>query len=133
MSDIDDEIPQPWPPQQQLPPQIPPRPATTANTGTMAAAAAAAATTEHPASFAKPQQPWPQEQQPPPRYVPPPRPRPARKPTNPWMVIGWIILVLLVVGIYGAVKASGNGGSNAPQACPAGYYWNTAYQQCMLS
>jgi hypothetical protein len=102
MSEFDDEIPQPWPqrPQPWPQPQQPP----------------------------PPQVPPPQQQQQQPRYVPPPRP--ARKPTNPWMIIGWIILIIIVFGIYEGIKNSNSNSGNSPEACPSGYYYNTVYQQC---
>ena len=46
------------------------------------------------------------------------------------MIIGWIVLILLVLGIWGAVKAANSNSGNSPEACPSGEYWNTAYQQC---
>ena len=120
MSEFDDEIPQPWPqrpqpwpqpqqPRQTIPPQQPPPP-------------------QVPPPPQQQQPPPPQQQQQPPRYVPPPRP--ARKPTNPWMIIGWIILIIIVFGIYEGVKNSNSNGGNSPEACPSGYYYNTVYQQC---
>lgn len=37
------------------------------------------------------------------------RPMPERKPTNPWMIIGWIIVLLLLLPLATCVMVIGGG------------------------
>ena len=53
------------------------------------------------------------------------RTRPPRQPVNRWMGIGWIILVLLIIGLWAGIKSASN---PQPQpavqlTCPAGPMW----------
>ena len=50
---------------------------------------------------------------------------PPRKPVNRWIGIGWIILVLLIIGLWAGIKSASN---PQPQpavqlTCPAGPIW----------
>jgi disulfide bond formation protein DsbB len=52
-------------------------------------------------------------------------PEPARKPLNRWIGVGWIVLVLAVIGLWVGIKSA-----SAPQppppvqlTCPAGPIW----------
>ncbi len=52
-------------------------------------------------------------------------PAPPRKPGNRWIGIGWIIMVLLVIGLWAGIKSASN---PQPQpagqlTCPAGPIW----------
>jgi hypothetical protein len=49
-----------------------------------------------------------------------------RKPASPWSIIGWIILIIIVLTIIGAVVHHG-----AVATCPAGTVWSTTYQTCV--
>ena len=42
-------------------------------------------------------------------------PEPPRKPVNRWIGIGWIVLVLLTIGLWAGIKSASN-----PQPPPAG-------------
>jgi hypothetical protein len=51
--------------------------------------------------------------------------RPPRQPVNRWMGIGWIILVLVIIGLWAGIKSASN---PQPQpavqlTCPAGPMW----------
>jgi hypothetical protein len=41
-------------------------------------------------------------------------PEPARKPMNRWIGIGWIVLVLLIIGLWTGIRSASN-----PQPQPA--------------
>jgi hypothetical protein len=50
---------------------------------------------------------------------------PPRKPVNRWIGVGWIVLVLLVIGLWAGIKSASN---PQPQpgvqlTCPAGPIW----------
>ncbi len=52
-------------------------------------------------------------------------PEPPRKPVNRWIGIGWVALVLLIVGLWAGIKSASN---PQPQpgvqlTCPAGPVW----------
>jgi hypothetical protein len=44
-------------------------------------------------------------------------PEPPRKPANRWIGIGWIILVLLIIGLWAGIKSAS---ASNPQPQPAG-------------
>ena len=49
------------------------------------------------------------------RRLPKRSPEPPRKPVTRWIGIGWIILVLLIIGLWTGIKSASN-----PQPQPAG-------------
>jgi hypothetical protein len=46
-------------------------------------------------------------------------PEPPRKPVNRWIGIGWLVLVLLIIGLWAGIK-SANPQPAGPQVCPTG-------------
>ena len=54
-------------------------------------------------------------------------PKPPRKPANRWIGIGWIILVLLIVGLWTGIKSASASNPHPQPAvqltCPAGPMW----------
>ncbi len=60
-------------------------------------------------------------------------PEPPRKPVNRWIGTGWIILVLLIIGLWAGVKSASN---PQPQpagqlTCPAGPIWAPLQELCL--
>jgi uncharacterized BrkB/YihY/UPF0761 family membrane protein len=48
-------------------------------------------------------------------------PEPPRKPANRWIGIGWIVLVLLIIGLWTGIKSASNPHQPAqPLNCPTG-------------
>jgi hypothetical protein len=48
-------------------------------------------------------------------------PEPSRKPVNRWIGIGWLVLVLLIVGLWAGIKSANPQPQPAgPQVCPTG-------------
>jgi hypothetical protein len=52
-------------------------------------------------------------------------PEPPRKPVNRWIGTGWILLVLLIIGLWAGIRSASNpqpppGG---PLNCPTGAIW----------
>src|SRR3984957_4202054 len=71
-----------------------------------------------------PQAPW--QQTPPPRYH-----RPPRKPVHSWVGIGWVILVLLIIGLWAGKLASNPQPRGGVQlTCPAGPMWAPLQKLC---
>jgi hypothetical protein len=70
----------------------------------------------------QPTPPWARQDEA--RYTPP-------KPANPWTILGWIFLTLVILGLIGAVVA---GHHSTPQVtnvtCPYGYFWAPLQGQC---
>jgi hypothetical protein len=52
-------------------------------------------------------------------------PEPPRKPVNRWIGIGWIILVLLIIGLWTGIKSASNPQPQpaVQRTCPAGPIW----------
>jgi uncharacterized membrane protein len=54
-------------------------------------------------------------------------PEPPRKPANRWIGIGWIILVLLIVGLWTGIKSASASNPHPQPAvqltCPPGPMW----------
>ena len=51
-------------------------------------------------------------------------PEPPRKPTNRWIGIGWIVLILLIVGLWAGIKSANPQPPGGVQpTCPAGPMW----------
>ena len=73
----------------------------------------------------------------PPKRSPEPvtmRPRPRRQPATRWIGIGWIILVLLVIGLWMGIKpASASNPQPQPAGqltCPPGPMWTPLQRLC---
>jgi uncharacterized membrane protein len=48
-------------------------------------------------------------------------PEPPRKPVNRWIGIGWLVLVLLIIGLWVGIKSANPQPQPAgPQVCPTG-------------
>jgi hypothetical protein len=59
------------------------------------------------------------------------RARPPRQPVSRWMGIGWIILVLLIIGLWAGKSASNPQPQPAGQpTCPAGPMWAPLQRLC---
>ncbi len=59
-------------------------------------------------------------------------PEPPRKPVNRWIGIGWIIMVLLIIGLWAGIKSASN---PQPQPavqlpCPSGSIWVLVQRLC---
>jgi disulfide bond formation protein DsbB len=59
-------------------------------------------------------------------------PEPPRKPANRWIGIGWIVLVLLIIGLWTGIKSASN---PQPQpavqlTCPSGPEWAPLQTLC---
>ena len=59
-------------------------------------------------------------------------PEPPRKPVNRWIGIGWIIVVLLIIGLWAGIKSASN---PQPQPavrlpCPSGSIWVLVQRLC---
>jgi predicted small integral membrane protein len=59
------------------------------------------------------------------RRLPKRLPEPPRKPVNRWIGIGWIVMVLVIIGLWAGIKSASN---PQPQpgvqlTCPAGPIW----------
>jgi hypothetical protein len=51
-------------------------------------------------------------------------PEPPRKPANRWIGVGWIVLTLLIIGLWAGVKSANPQPPGGVQpACPAGPMW----------
>jgi hypothetical protein len=51
-------------------------------------------------------------------------PEPSRKPVNRWIGIGWIVLILLIIGLWAGIKSASNPQPPGGQlTCPAGPIW----------
>jgi disulfide bond formation protein DsbB len=62
------------------------------------------------------------------------RTRPPRQPVNRWVGIGWIILVLLIIGLWTGIR-SASASNPQPQpagqpTCPAGPMWAPLQNLC---
>jgi ABC-type Fe3+ transport system permease subunit len=62
------------------------------------------------------------------------RPRPRRQPANRWIGIGWIILVLLIIGLWTGIN-SASASNPQPQpavqlTCPPGPMWTPLQNLC---
>jgi hypothetical protein len=59
-------------------------------------------------------------------------PVPRRKPVNRWIGIGWIVLILLTIGLWTGIKSASN--PQPPPAvqltCPSGPIWAPLQQLC---
>ena len=67
-----------------------------------------------------------------PQRLPKRSPEPPRKPVNRWIEIGWIVLVLLVIGLWTGIKSASN---PQPQpavqlTCPSGPEWAPLQELC---
>ena len=66
------------------------------------------------------------------RRLPKRSPEPPRKPSNRWIGIGWIVLVLLAIGLWTGIKSASN---PQPQpavqlTCPSGPIWGPLQGLC---
>lgn len=59
-------------------------------------------------------------------------PEPPRKPVNRRIGIGWIILVLLIIGLWTGIKSASNPQPQpaGPLVCPAGPIWALVQGLC---
>ena len=59
-------------------------------------------------------------------------PEPPRKPVNRWIGIGWIILVLLIIGLWTGIKSASNPQPQpaTPLTCPTGPIWEPLQGLC---
>ena len=59
---------------------------------------------------------------------------PPRKPVNRWIGIGWIILVLLIIGLWTGIKSASASNPHPQPAvqltCPAGPIWAPLQRLC---
>ena len=66
------------------------------------------------------------------RRLPKRSPEPPRKPVNRWIGIGWIILVLLIIGLWAGIKSTSNHRAQpaVQPTCPAGPMWAPVQRLC---
>ncbi len=58
-------------------------------------------------------------------------PKPLRKPASRWTGIGWILLVLLVVGLWTGIRPANPQPQPAqPLVCPTGGIWGPLQSLC---
>jgi uncharacterized membrane protein len=59
-------------------------------------------------------------------------PEPPRKPAKRWIGIGWIILVLLIIGLWTGFKSASNPQPQPPAqlTCPSGPIWAPLQELC---
>jgi uncharacterized BrkB/YihY/UPF0761 family membrane protein len=59
-------------------------------------------------------------------------PEPPRKPVNRWIGIGWLVVVLLIIGLWAGINSASNpqppGG--VQPTCPAGPIWGPLQGLC---
>ena len=59
-------------------------------------------------------------------------PEPPRKPVNRWIGIGWIVLVLVIIGLWAGLKSASNPQPPAGPLpnCPTGGIWASMQGLC---
>ena len=59
-------------------------------------------------------------------------PDPPRKPGNRWIGIGWIIMVLLIIGLWAGIRSASNPqpSGGVQLTCPAGPMWTPLQGLC---
>ena len=54
---------------------------------------------------------------------PPYQPPPPRKPVNPWNIVGWVVVGIILLVIVGSCI-------NSQHGCSNGTYWDSTSQTC---
>ena len=57
-------------------------------------------------------------------------PEPPRKPVNRWIGIGWIVLVLLIIGLGAGMRSVSRPQPPEPLNCPAGAIYTPLHELC---
>lgn len=59
-------------------------------------------------------------------------PEPPRKPVNRWIGVGWIVMFLVVIGLWAGIKSASNPQPQPPVqvTCPTGPIWGPLQGLC---